>query len=212
MNVFTDRFNAGMRLLEKIGQYQGSKGVILAIPRGGLEVGYVLSKETGMPLEVILTKKIGHPSNSEYAIGSVSLHGRIITHSEFASQEYIEEETKRIRKNLVEKYKMYLDGRTPLSLEGKTVIITDDGVATGSTMFAAIELVRQSNPEKIIVAIPVAPLATLEKLELVADEVICELPAADFTSVGQFYEYFNQVSDEEAIELLRKANYIRIKQ
>jgi putative phosphoribosyl transferase len=206
--MFIDRFEAGAKLAKKVIKYKDKNAVILAIPRGGLEVGYVISNETQLPLDVILIKKIGHPLNKEFAIGSVSLSGRIINHDITVSQQYIEEETAKIREDLKNKYQRYFGGKQPVSLERKTVIIADDGVATGSTMLAAIDLVRHEHPGKIVVAIPVAPFETIDKLKLVADEVICELIPPYFHGVGEFYEHFLQVPDAEAISLLKKANHI----
>jgi putative phosphoribosyl transferase len=207
---FRDRFDAGERLADKIKKYKDGNAVILAIPRGGVETGYELAEKTDLPLDVILIKKIGHPLNSEYAIGSVSLYGRIVN-AETISEAYLEEETRRIRGLLRERYRQYMAGRPPVELKGKTVILTDDGLATGSTMQAAVELVRNSNPEKIVIAIPVAPRDTIEKMKRIADEVICEFVPQEFYGVGQFYENFDQVSDTEAIELLKKANQIHVR-
>jgi putative phosphoribosyl transferase len=207
-SMFRDRFEAGAKLAEKVKKYKETNAVIIAIPRGGLEVGYAISKETGLPLDVILIKKIGHPLNKEFAIGSVSLSGRIINQDVSISQRYIEEETIKIREELKRRYERYFGEREPVSLKGKTVIFTDDGIATGSTMLAAIELAGHQHPEKIVIAVPVAPFETIKKLELIADEVICDLIPPYFHGVGEFYEHFLQVPDAEAISLLRKANHI----
>jgi putative phosphoribosyl transferase len=208
--MFIDRFDAGAKLAEKVKKYKNTNAVILAIPRGGLEVGYVLAKETNLPLDVILIKKISHPLNPEFAIGSVSLSGRIINHDVVVPQRYIEAETIKIREGLKKKYERYFGEREPASLKGKTVILTDDGIATGSTMLAAIDLVREQRPKEIAIAIPVSPWETLEKLKLEADEVICELVPPYFHGVGEFYNHFLQVPEAEAISLLRKANRMEI--
>jgi putative phosphoribosyl transferase len=208
--MFKDRFEAGARLAEKVKKFKDSNSIILAIPRGGLEVGYVITKETGIPLDIILIKKIGHPLDKEYAIGSVSLSGRIINQEARVHQKYIEDETIQIQEELKRKYKRYFGNRQPFPLEGKIVILTDDGVATGSTILAAIDIVRNHNPKKIVIAIPVAPMETIKKLELIADEVICELVPPSFQGVGQFYENFAQVPDSEAITLLQKVSRIEV--
>jgi putative phosphoribosyl transferase len=208
--MFKDRFEAGARLAEKVKKFKNSNSIILAIPRGGLEVGYVITKETGIPLDIILIKKIGHPLDKDYAIGSVGLSGRIINQEARVYQRYIEDETIQIQEELKRRYKRYFGNRQPFSLKGKIVILTDDGVATGSTILAAIDIVRNHNPEKIVIAIPVGPMETIKKLELIADEVICELVPPSFQGVGQFYENFAQVPDSEAITLLQKASHIEV--
>ncbi len=205
--MFKDRFDAARRLAEKLADYKNNPDVaILAVPRGGLEVGSVLSLELHAPLDVIFTKKIGYPGNPEYAIGAVSLEGVIIDkrflNFSASLNEYIDEETKRIRALLQKRYQTYQGNKPPLDLAGKIVIITDDGVATGSTLAATLDLVKKSGARKIIVAIPVAPREAVKALREKADEVICLLIPKAFVAVGQFYENFEQVSDEEAIQLL----------
>ncbi|MBU0460330.1 MAG: phosphoribosyltransferase [Nanoarchaeota archaeon] len=208
--IFKDRFAAGKLLAEKLIEHKSKENtLILAIPRGGLETGFSLAKELNLPLDVVLTKKIGFPGNPEYAIGAVSLKSEIIFESLITtgqvSRQYIDEEIKKIRKKLKMKYYHYRENRDPLDLKNKLVILTDDGAATGRTLLAAIKLVKQEKVKKIIVAIPVSHPETVKKLKEKAEVVCLETPR-DFFAVGQFYEHFNQVNDKEAIKLLKEAN------
>lgn len=207
--LFKDRYEAGKLLAGKLQSYKNNTGaIVLAVPRGGLEPGFILAKELNLPLDVILTKKIGFPGNPEYAIGAVSLNSEVVSKELIktgqVSQSYVNEQIKKIRALLQERYKQYLGDRKPLDLKDKIVIITDDGAATGRTLLAAIELVKKEKAEKIIVAIPVGHPETVAKLRKKA-EVICLEQPADFFAVGQFYEHFAQVSDEQAMRLLREA-------
>ena len=208
---FSDRFVAAKELAKKLQKYKNDKNtIILAIPRGGLQTGYTLAKELNLPLDIVLTKKIGYPGNSEYAIGAVSLKSYIVDEylvkTGKVSQEYIEREVVEIRELLEKRYRRYRGEKNPCEVRGKTVIITDDGVATGRTILAAIDLLREDEPEKIVVAVPVGPPDTINHLKMKADEVICVLVPEMFFAIGQFYSDFTQVEDEEAIRMLEEAN------
>ncbi|MGZ4034179.1 MAG: phosphoribosyltransferase [Bacteroidia bacterium] len=205
--MFKDRYEAAMLLAKKLEKYKNKEGIILAVPRGGVPIGYVIAKELGFPLEIVLSKKIGHPRNPEYAIGSVTLHGAVVSDNVMdVSIDYIQKEADRILLNLKEKFKLYMGNRRPADLKNKTVIIVDDGIATGNTILATIDSIKKSNPDKIVVAVPVAPPATVRKLANVVDEVICLLTPTNFMGVGEFYSNFSEVSDEEAIQFLEEAN------
>jgi predicted phosphoribosyltransferase len=204
--MFEDRIEAGTQLAEKLVKFKSENVVVLAIPRGALPIGAIVAKTLNAPLDVALTKKIGHPFHKEYAIGAVSLEDIILTDATGVGQAYIEEETARIRKKLLERHKQYYKHRSPENLTNKTVIIVDDGIATGNTLLATLELVSKQHPKKIVVAIPVAPSSGIRKLENNpnVDEIICLLVPYNFQAVGQFYEKFEQVSDQEAIALLEE--------
>ncbi len=208
--MFENRYEAALQLAGKLQEFKNKDGVVLAVPRGGVPIGYTIAKELGLPLEIILSKKIGHPYNPEYAIGSVSLHGAIIDERVTdVPMDYIQKEADRILSGLKEKFKLFMGDRKPTDLTGKIVIIVDDGIATGNTILATIKSIEKSNPQKIIIAVPVAPPATVSKLSKVADEIVCLLIPENFSGVGQFYYDFSQVSDDEVIELLQKANKIK---
>ena len=209
-NMFVDRTDAGIQLSENLTQFEGTNAVILAIPRGGLPVASVVAKTLNLPLDVALIKKLGHPFNREYAIGAVSLNSRVLTDAVGVTKNFIEEETKRIRAILKARHNQYYKNRSPQELKDKTVIIIDDGIATGNTVIATVELVKQQEPDKIVVAIPVAPKLTISKLKdsPLIDEVVCLYTPFNFHAVGQFYQVFNQLTDEEAIAILEESNSI----
>lgn len=206
--MFKDRFDAGYKLAKELHAYKNnSNAVILAIPRGALEIGAVLSKELHLPLDVILTKKIGYPGNPEYAIGAMSADTVIIDKRalEFSGEleAYLKNEIAKIKQMLQERSKAYHGTREPLSLENKIVIVTDDGVATGRTLELTLDLIKKQHPAKIVVAVPVASKEAINLIKKKVDEVIClEIPDI-FISVSQWYEQFNQVDDEQAIQLLQ---------
>jgi putative phosphoribosyl transferase len=203
--MFHDRTHAAFLLSHELRKYHRENAIILAIPRGGVPMGYTIAHQLALPLEVVLVKKIGHPGNPEYAIGSVSSTELILTDTVGISKEYIESEIKRLRKVMQEKYNIFMDGKKPTDLKGKIAILVDDGLATGNTMLACIEHVRKSNPQKIVVAVPVSSNSAHQKIKKSADELICLYTSADFYAVGQFYENFSEVSDEMVTHLLAKA-------
>ena len=205
--MFKDRIEAGIQLAEELLPYKGQNVVVLAIPRGGLPLGAIVAKTLKAPLDVALSKKIGHPYNREYAIGAVSMDQIVLNDVAGVNKRYIEEETTRIREKLKKRHEQYYKSRKPQDLSDKVVIIIDDGIATGNTIRVTAEMVKVHEPKKVIVAIPVAPPSAIKSLENSSfiDEVVCLYTPYDFMAVGQFYEYFDQVSDEEAINLLREA-------
>ena len=202
--MFTDRLEAGRLLAEKLKKYQGQPRVILAVPRGGVPVAYAVAKELGLPLDLILTKKIGHPVNREYAIGAVSLTDAFVIPHRGVSQFYIDGEIKTIRERLKEMYRKFMGDKEPEPLSGKTVIVIDDGIATGNTLLGTISMLRKNNPAKIVIAVPVASASAVEKLSEVADDLVILHIPEEFYGVGAFYENFDQVSDEEVIFYLNK--------
>lgn len=203
--IFHDRTHAAFLLADELKKYHRPNAIILAIPRGGVPLGYTIAHQLSLPMEVVLVKKIGHPDNPEYAIGSVSSSELILTDTAGISEEYIQNEIKRLRKVMSEKYTVFMNGQKPTALKGKTAILVDDGLATGNTMLACIEHVRKSNPKKIVVAVPVSSHSAHRKIKEVADELICLYTSADFYAVGQFYENFSEVTDEMVAHLIEKA-------
>lgn len=208
--MYTNREEAGNLVAEKLLQYKANKDVVVVtIPRGGVVTGYAIAKKLALPLEIVLSKKIGHPFGKEYAIGAVTLKNSILSDAALeVSQVYIHDETEQIRKLLKQRLESYYGDRKPLDLKDKIVILVDDGIATGNTMISCIQLIEMQNPSKLIVALPVAPSSEFRKIKEMdeVDEAICLSTPVNFQSVGQFYEEFNQVDDKKVIELFKKAN------
>lgn len=200
---YADRSEAAYLLADQLKQYSGQEGIVLAVPRGGVPLGIIVARELHMPLELLMTKKIGHPMNPEYAIGAVSLTDQMIVPHEDVGQDYIERETRWIRKKLQDNYRKFMGDHQPLPLKGKIIIIIDDGMATGNTLLSTINILRKQQPQKIVVAVPVAPASAMEKIRPLVDELIVPLVPAHFYGVGGFYEDFQQVSDDEVISLLQ---------
>ncbi|MEE9593885.1 MAG: phosphoribosyltransferase [Candidatus Hydrothermarchaeales archaeon] len=206
--VFKDRLEAGEILAEELEKYRGVEGVVLAIPRGGVVLGYVIAKALDLPLDVIITRKIGAPGNPEFAIGAVAQDGTKILNENTMidlgiSQEYIEENAAE-QIEVIARRMEYYRGSDVYDLKGKTAIVVDDGLATGHTAMAAVKYVRKLGPSKLVFAVPVGSPYAVEKLKLLVDECICPETPRNFQSVSQFYEQFKQVSDDEVVELLRK--------
>lgn len=203
MEPFQNREDAGKQLAQKLLPFKNTKNtIVIAIPRGGLVIGAELAAALNLPLDVCFTKKIGHPHNPEYAIGVVSLEETYI--EEEVSQEYLDQEISRIRGSLKEKKERYSQGLPPFDVAGKTIIITDDGVATGKTLLLTIRLIRKMGAKKIIIAIPVGPREALSLFQKEADETIFLTTPPNFFAISEFYKDFGQIEDSEAIQLLRK--------
>jgi putative phosphoribosyl transferase len=206
--MYADRIEAGLVLADKLKKYAGQPGVVLAVPRGGVPLGYIIARELKLPLEILLSKKIGHPNNPEYAIGAVSLTDSIIIPHEGVSNEYIDSETKRIREKLRENYKKFMGDNEPLDLKDKIIIIVDDGIATGNTLLSTVKMLRKQKPAKIVIAVPVAPHSSVDKLSKLVEEMVIPLIPKEFYGVGGFYENFEQVSDEEVLSYLNMSKII----
>ncbi|WP_224490063.1 phosphoribosyltransferase [Robertkochia flava] len=206
--MFLNRTHAGSLLAERLKPYKGTNALVLAVPRGGLPLGSVIAKELDLPLGVVLSKKIGHPDNKEYAIGAVSLQGVVLDkQASGISREYIDREIKNIRTLLRQRQQIYYSEQAREPLHGKIIILTDDGVATGNTLLSTVALIHGESPEKIVLAIPVAPESALKKFRRspYIDEIICLETPQFFNSVGAYYRDFDQVSDQEAAALIREA-------
>ncbi|HYG51563.1 MAG TPA: phosphoribosyltransferase family protein [Flavobacteriales bacterium] len=201
--LFIDREDAAKRLLSWLEPYAKKPGIVLAIPRGGVAIGYHIAKKFGLPLELLFTKKIGHPLSSELAVGAVSLSDYIVDPQFEMPDTYIRQQVAKIRKNLEERNKKFLgENYSQSDLKNKTVIIADDGIATGNTVLAAIQLVRHASPARIVVAAPVSAEEAAFKIRQKADDFVCLNVASDFLGVGQFYRDFSEVSDAEVERLL----------
>jgi predicted phosphoribosyltransferase len=197
-------------LADKLKNYKYNKDVIIVtIPRGGVPVGYAIATKLHVPLEIVLSKKIGHPLHKEFAIGAVTLHDRILSpDSDSIEKEYLDRETKKIRDLLQWRYDTYYGSHKPISLKNKIIILVDDGVATGQSLISCIKLIEKQNPAKIIIALPVGPASVINKISNIpaVNQTICLLTPFNFYAVGQYYKEFDQVDDKEVIELLKKAN------
>jgi predicted phosphoribosyltransferase len=205
---FKNREEAGKLLAEKIKEYSEIKedSVILAIPRGGVPVAYYISKETGIPFHMVVTKKITPPYEPEAAIGAIAPDGTFIISSyAYLSEKELEEAKKRALEGALEKLKKYSAGKEP-DLKGKTAIIVDDGIATGYTAMVAGEYIRKKGAKKVILAVPVCPVDSIGRVKKVFDQVICyHKDDTPFFAVGMYYEDFHQVSDDEMFSYLNKA-------
>lgn len=206
--MFINRKQAGEFLAKELDRYKGKEDVVvIGIPRGGIVPAFEVAKYLHAPLDLLLVKKLGHPLNAEYAIGAASMDDVMLLTSKNISDDYILEEVKRVRQKMQEQYKEFKAKRTSIDLYDKTVILVDDGVATGMTIFMVIELVRKAGANSIIVAVPVCPRDTLEQLIEKVDRVICLEAPLNFKAVGAHYEEFEQVEDEEVLALLQKPTF-----
>ncbi|RJQ07651.1 MAG: phosphoribosyltransferase [Bacillota bacterium] len=207
--LFNDRRDAGRRLAKRLADLQLPKPVVQGVPRGGVVVAYEVSRGLKAPLDVVISRKIGAPSNPELAVGAVAQDGTVVVDEALVRamgvpEEYLEEEAARQREEIVRRLSRYRGGRPPVKVKGSTVIVVDDGIATGATVLAALRGLRSEDPERLILAVPVAPPDTLQRLSAEADEVICLATPEPFYAVGQFYRHFEQTSDEEVVDLLER--------
>jgi len=209
--VFENRVDAGRRLASRLEAYKNRKDVIvLGIPRGGVPVGFEVASALGAPLDVFISRKLGVPGQEELAFGAIASGGVRVLNPEITqmaglSDAEIERITTTVRKELERREKVYRGDRKPLSLEGQTVILVDDGIATGSSMRAAIRALRQMKPGRLVAAVPVAPPSTCKRLKPEVDELICVSTPENFYAIGEFYDDFSQVTDEEVTTLLLRA-------
>jgi putative phosphoribosyl transferase len=213
--MFKDRTEAGRMLADALAFLKGEKDVIvLAIPRGGVPVAKEVAAALGAPLDLVVTRKIGAPSEPELAVGAVTQDCEIMIDAELmrllgVSADYLERESARQVKEIGSRMKKYRGDRPYPPLDGKTVVIVDDGIATGSTIRAAIQSVRGKNAAKIIVAAPVGPPERVAELSKMVDRVICLSMPEYFEAIGQFYEEFDQVDDDTVRRILGDPTFAR---
>jgi putative phosphoribosyl transferase len=210
--IFANRTEAGQELAHHLTKYADREDVIvLGAPRGGIPVAYEVARALRVPLDVFVMRKLGVPGYEELAFGAIASGGtRIVDRSiveafgltEWDVEQVTRDELKELRRRELE----YRGGRPPLNVTGLTVILVDDGIATGSSVRAAVRALRQMNPAWLVVATPVAPPSTRDRLRTEVDEIVCPETPENFRGVGQFYEDFSQVSDEEVTELLDAAS------
>jgi putative phosphoribosyl transferase len=203
--IFKDRVDAAQRLAKKLEWIKKENPVILAIPRGGVVTGDVIAKTLGLSLDIIVSRKVGAPYNPELAIGAVAHDGSFFPNSELINtlgipknylDEKIAEQMEEIEHRLVK-----FRGRTDYDLKNKTVVLVDDGIATGATVFVALEWIKKQRPKRVIVAIPVGPRDTIERLSKMAEVVVLDAPEV-FGAVGEFYQSFDQVEDYQVAEIM----------
>jgi len=215
--VFRNRTEAGRILAEHLGKLAGPDALVLAIPRGGVVVGGVIARELGCDLDVVIARKLGAPSNPELAIGSLTEGARqpylneSIIRSLGVSQRYIEEETQRGREEARRCAAAYRGDRSRADIRDRVVIIADDGIATGATMISSIQGVKTQDPARLIVALPVGPPESVDRIAMMVDDLVCLCTPAFFAAVGQFYEDFSQTTDDEVIEILQRFSPARIR-
>lgn len=209
--MYSDRHDASVKLISLLKKFKDDNCVILAIPRGGVPIGFYIARKFHFPMDLLLTKKIGHPLNKEVAIGAVSLENQIVDNYPYIPKNYIEGQILEIRKALKNSYEKFVGDRTPVELKNKTIIIVDDGIATGNTLLAAIKMMRSKSPKKIVVAAPVAPTDSAKKISDEVDEFICPYITDNFIGVGGYYIDFSQVRDEEVIQFMNKINCLEDK-
>lgn len=211
---FSDRITAAKLLAKELREFRGKNAVVLGIPRGGIVIAREISSALEARLDIVLTHKLGAPGNPELALGAITEDGKIFLNEMLTSRMdvesvYLKQEKERqlaVIKLRVEQYRKVLP-RVPL--KGNIAIITDDGVATGATMKAALWAARQERPKMLVAALPVGPQDTLRELAQDADEVLCLRSPSFFAAIGQFYLDFSQVEDEEVLEILREETKLR---
>jgi predicted phosphoribosyltransferase len=206
--MFLNREDAARQLAERLKGRVLHDPLVLAIPRGGVITGAVLAQQLGADLDVVLSRKLRAPWQPELAIGAVSEDGRVHLHSRGrditdVDDAYLAEESRHQLDEIARRKRLFRGVRPPAPVQDRSVIVTDDGIATGATMIAALQVIRNQQPREVIVAVPVASPDRLKQVRRWCDEVVCLLRPAEFWAIGQFYKDFTQVEDAEVVDLLR---------
>jgi putative phosphoribosyl transferase len=208
--IFEDRADAGRRLAERLGEFADRRDVVvLGIPRGGVAVGFEIAMALHVALDIFLSRKLGVPGQEELAFGAVAagdgryLDARIVQ-SEGISDAEVERITAEVREMLQWRAAQYRGDRGSLKVHGWTVVLVDDGIATGASVYAAVRALREMRPAALVLAVPVAPASTCAWLRREVDQLVCLYAPAEFYAVGQFYRNFSQVEDDAVVELLRR--------
>ncbi len=215
MPYFSNRIEAGQRLAQALREYSFVDGLVLAIPRGGVVVGFEVAEALGFPLDVIIPRKIGAPGNSELAIGAMTEFGRAIIDEQLMAYlnvppEYIIRESETQKLEIQRRMQLYRQNEPYPELKERDVIVVDDGIATGATMKAALESVKNRGAKSVTAAVPVGPPTAIEEIKNQADRVVCLFTPESFYAIGEFYDDFAQTSDEEVIDLLRRNREHRV--
>lgn len=206
--IFRDRREAGRVLARLLGAYRGRENIIvLGLPRGGIPVAWEVAAALGAPLDAFVVRKLGAPGHEEFAVGALARDGRVVVNDDMLralriTPQQLRDVAEREGRELIRRETAYRGGREPLELAGKTVILVDDGLATGASMFAAVQALRESEPAEIVIAVPAAPESTCREFAAIVDDVVCASMPTPFTAVGESFWDFHQVSDEEVRELL----------
>ena len=208
MNIFANRTEAGKQLAASLLNIS-KNAIVLAVPRGGVVVGFEIAHPLNIPLDIMITKKIGAPENPELAIGAVAEDGTFLVDERLLAmmgvpQSYINAEVERQKTEITRRLKTYRGNAPNPEIANREVILVDDGVATGSTLKAALRSLRNRGAKTVVVAVPVGPADTIIELKKEADRVVCLLTPAPFYAIGEFYRDFEQTTDEEVIELLKR--------
>lgn len=208
--ILKDRKEAGEKLAQKLKYLKGTEAVVYALPRGGVIVGHEIAKNLGIPLSLVITRKIGHQYDPEYAICAIAEDGHTVCNKKDeleANPEWLKEEFEKEKNEAKRRREVYLQDQPIISAKGKTAIIVDDGIATGLTIMLAIKEIQHENPAKIIVAIPVTPSDTAKEIQNEVDELVAlDIDENYAGAVGAYYENFPQIEDDEVINIM--SNYI----
>lgn len=208
MTRFRDRADAGRVLARELARYRADpQVVVLALPRGGVPVGFELAQALGAPLDVFVVRKLGAPGQPELAVGAIASGGTLVVNEQVVrelgiARVAVERRAAAEREELARQERTYRDGHPAIDVEGRTVVLVDDGLATGASMRAAVLALRERHPRRIVVAVPVAAREICADLRRVADEVVCASTPDPFLAVGAWYEDFAQTTDDEVRELL----------
>lgn len=214
--MFADRADAARKLLEHLPKVDPAASVVLALPRGGVPIAAPIARSLGAPLDLVLVRKVGAPGHPEIAVGAISDSGamQLVVNRRGAEAFGLSEDAVRSLAEtelpeLDRRRRVYMRGREPLPLGGKNAILVDDGIATGATVEAALRVIRQQDPTRIILAVPVAPPDVLSELSEMADDIICPEKPIRFGAVGAYYHRFDQVSDEEVLAYIEQTDDLR---
>ncbi|MEJ2187003.1 MAG: phosphoribosyltransferase [Gemmatimonadota bacterium] len=210
MKRYRDRTEAGVKLASELNDYAGTDAVVLGLARGGVPVAAEVARALGLPLDVMVVRKLGVPGREELAMGAIASGGMRVLNSDVLDQLTISEEmlartAVEEERELVRMERIYRQGRGAEKLEGRTVILVDDGLATGASMRAAVAAVREHGPSKIVVAVPVAARETCRRVGSLADDVLCVLTPEPFRAVGVWYDDFSETTDQDVRELLNRS-------
>jgi putative phosphoribosyl transferase len=207
--MFADRVDAGRRLADALGHLEGEDVVVLGVPRGGVEVAAEVARSRGWPLDIVIPRKVGAPTNPELGLGAVAPGVRVLDERMIrqlgVSDQYLEQEIADQEAEIRRRTEAYRGDRPPVEVAGKVAVVVDDGVATGGTSAAALRWAGEQGASRVVLAVPVAPREAVARLSKEADEVVCLATPDPFFAVGQWYEAFPQTSDREVVALLQGA-------